>query len=381
MEIDQETGEVKAKGKGSFWISKQAIGVLLNQQATALQIAAYLVIAKHTDEGGKFSTSGIKAIHTATGVSHSVAQKAVDALMQMAVGKGNDLKLIYKADKWQELTAELIPPAPFERVQVRYVVNDYKAKPEDKVWISNELITGYGKFTQPLKKLKLCGDAAARLLLIGYRENDLEQYGGINPQAFHHKYEMSKIAEDLGGYALWHGKASSATGTIDWNITAGYPILNNENRSEASQVFFDALNALDKAGFIYEMVSVMDRAVNNPEAQVIYELDAKSKHGYKPKGEEGLGGQMAVLSNMHGYPVTDSTGRFYGKYAAIVPAGEPYIIGIYRLRFRVSNNKNHGVATAWARIFQGQRDAKMWLSDVLENAESEVLDKAENTVW
>ena len=62
-------------------------------------------------------------------------------------------------------------------------------------------------------------------------------------------------------------------------------------------------------------------------------------------------------------------GRFYGRYAAIVPAGEPHIVGIYRLRFRVSNSKNHGVATAWARIYQGQREAKEWLNDLSEKAE------------
>jgi hypothetical protein len=33
-------------------------------------------------------------------------------------------------DEWSELTKEAIPPAPFERAQVRYVINDFKAKPE-----------------------------------------------------------------------------------------------------------------------------------------------------------------------------------------------------------------------------------------------------------
>lgn len=374
MEIDKDTGEVKhtPKGKGSFWISRQSIEILLDAKATALEIAAYLVMAKHTDEGGMFTTSGIKAIHKATGVSHDVIKRAVDRLSLMVVsGNGKEPALIYKADEWQKLTKTVLPPAPFERAEVRYVVNDYKAKPEDKVWISNELVTGYGKFTQPLKKLKMCGDVAARLLLICYRESNLEQYGGINPRAFHHAYEMTKVNR-LDGYDIWHGVATHTTSYADIMLKVlglkGYSKDADEAEAQ-KKPFWAALEGLDKSGLIYQMVSVMDREAGNPEAQVIYELDAKSKHGYKPAGEEGLGGETARLSNIYGNPVTDSMGRFYGRYAAIVPAGEPHIVGIYRLRFRVSNSKNHGVATAWARIYQGQREAKEWLNDLSEKAE------------
>ncbi len=396
MEIDKETGEVKyaPKGKGSFWISKQAIEILLNAKATALEIAAYLVMAKHTDEGGIFTTSGIKAIHKATGVSHPVILRAVDRLLQMAVSgsvkelkiiykeiykEGKQPKLIYKADDWQKLTNTALPPAPFERAEVRYVLNDYKAKPEDKVWISNELVTGYGKFTQPLKKLKMCGDVAARLLLIGYRESNLEQYGGINPStAFYCKYEMSKVNE-INGYDIWHGvfkyesTANTSVQLMALDIKE-FSFVDSERLAQR-EPFWTALESLDKAGLIYQMVSVMDREAGNNEAQVIYELDAKSKHGYKPAGEEGLGGETARLSNIYGNPVTDSMGRFYGRYAAIVPAGEPHIVGIYRLRFRVSNSKNHGVASAWARIYQGQREAKEWLTNLANKAEKQTTKK------
>jgi hypothetical protein len=379
LEIDKETGEVKyaPKGKGSFWISRQSIEILLDAKATALQIAAYLVMAKHTDEGGMFTTSGIKAIHKATGVSHPVIQRAVDRLSQMTLGAGKEPHLIYKADEWQKRTKTALPPAPFERAEVRYVVNDYKAKPEDKVWISNELVTGYGKFTQPLKKLKMCGDVAARLLLISYRESNLEQYGGINPRAFYYSYEMTKV-NTLDGYDVWHGVTHQTTAYTDlmYKVLGIKNYSKDEEESEAQKkTFWAALDGLDKAGFIYQMVSVMDREAGNSEAQVIYELDAKSKHGYKPAGEEGLGGETARLSNIYGNPVADSMGRFYGRYAAIVPAGEPHIVGIYRLRFRVANSKNHGVATAWARIYQGQREAKEWLNDLSDKAEKAMKPK------
>lgn len=372
-EADKVTGEIKfkPKGKGSFWISREAIGVLLDKKATAMQIVSYLVLAKHTEESGKLSTSGIKAIHKATGVSHMIGEKAVEAL------KGMDMyvkdyrlrpkadKLVYTAEDWGKLTGEVIPPAPFERAAVRYVLNPFNTKPENKVWFSNELITGVGKFTQPLRRLKMCGDVAARLLLIGYRDSNLEQYGGINPSSFHHKYEMSEVKK-LDGYDIWHGKSAGNTGASDWIKATGYQDYKGEDKiSKASEIFFRAIDALDGSGFVYQMVSVMDRESGNDEAQVIYELDAKSKHGYKPKGEEGLAGIIAKLAAALGNPVTDSAGRFYDKYAAIVQSGiQPHIIGIYRLRFRVSNTKNHGVTSAWARIHQGQRETGELLADL-----------------
>lgn len=377
-QVDKATGEIqfKPKGKGSFWISKKAIEVLLDNKATAMQIAAYLVMAKHTEESGKLATSGIKAIHKATGVNHTIGERAMLALMQMKVGTGTANRLVYKPEEWSKLTKEEIIEAPFERAEVRYVLNDFKSKAEDKVWFSNELITGTGKFTQPLKKLKMCGDSAARLLLIGYRENNLEQYGGVKPIAFYKQYEMSKIRNDIEGFDLWHGKAGSDSSSLDWMRAAGVQQALNQLKkgeeydrlfSEGSSEFLRAVKSLDAAGFIYEMVSVLDREEKNDEAQVIYELDAKSKHGYKPKGEEGVAGITARLSAAIGNPVADSMGRFYGKYAAIVPAGiQPHIIGIYRLRFRVSNTKNHGVTGAWARIHQCQREAADWLADFAE---------------
>lgn len=365
-----ESSQSNAKGKGSFWIPKIAIDILIANEATALQISAFLVLAKHTNEGGKFSTAGITAIHRNTGVSHPVAQKAVKSLLEMeSSSKTYERNMIlYLPYDWVDLTDETLPQAAFERAETRYVINDFNAKPEDKVWFSNELVTGIGKFTQPLKKLKMCGDLAARILLLSYQHNDLEQIGGINPKFYHMDYGMKKIS-NLGGYNLWHGQANNQS------THESLAILNlkewkkdEEFNDNELRMLWSSFENLENAGFIYQIVSVLDRKYDDPEAQVIYELDSKNKHGYKVDGEEGVGGEMAKLSTRYGHPVTDSLGRFNGKYAAIVPVGEPHIVGIYRLRFRVSNTKNHGVSAAWSRIHQGQRDVKDWLNTLLANS-------------
>lgn len=230
-------------------------------------------------------------------------------------------------------------------------------------------MTGIGKFTQPLKKLKRCGDVAVRLLLLAYRENNLAQFGGISPSLFYEDYKTSDVYK-RGGYTIWHGNHEQTTAFTDQILLVlGLKEKDQDDQKHADKIkaFWDATKALDTAGFIYQMVSIMDRKPGDCEAQVIYELDAKSKHGYKPNGEQGLGGVTAKLSAHVGYPVTDSTGRFYGKYAAILPTGiQPHIVGIYRLRFRVSNSKNYGVADAWTRIYQGQDEAYEWIVNLAE---------------
>lgn len=389
--VNPETGEITRplpKGKGSFWVARQAIDILLANKATAMDICAYLVMAKHTDQSGQFSTSGLQAIYRAVGVGHAIAERAVQRLSQMQdqrakrVGKGLLKNLVYPAAEWEKITGQEPPHGPTERSKVRWVLNDFGVGPEDHVWISNELVEGIGRFTQPLKRLKRCGDVAARLLLICYRESDLEQFGGVKPSgAFARSYEMYKIQTNIGhGYDIWHGVDKNITG---WhagiNPALGVQKYSSEEAKRVEEVapFWRAIEALDSAGFVYQVVSVMDREAGDPESQVIYELDTKSRHGYKPNGEHGLGGYTAKISHHLGNPVADSQGRLYGRYAVIVPAGiQPHVVGIYRLRFRVANPKNHGVKGAWSRIYSGQKEAREWLIDLAssENIELKMSD-------
>lgn len=362
-----------APGVGSFWISRQAIETLLANNASAVEIGALLVVARYTDETGCFSTAGTQAVFKNIGVGHKIAEDALARLIRYRHGKGQSIanSIISTADEWAKATKRTPPHGPGERSRIRWVLNNFDGNAEDRVWFSNNLVDGIGKFTQPLKRLKRCGDIAARLLLICYQGHDLDQFGGVRPTAaFYWKYEMEKIFSRFphGEYDIWHGDDA---GTWVFN-NASLPALgiakfssNNEEKAEQIAPFWRAVEALDSAGFIYQVVTVLDRNGEDKEAQVIYELDTKSRHGYKPQGEHGLGGETARLSGKLGKSVADSAGRLYGKYAAIIPAGIPvFIVGICRIRFRVANPKNHGVKGAWARIYGGQREAKEWIDDV-----------------
>ncbi len=371
-----EQGALKA-GKGSFWISKKAIELLFANQATAMDVCAYLVLARYTDASGQFSTAGLQAIKKAIGVGQPIAERATSRLRQMMapkarkVGRGVLQCLLYIADDWASKTGLDLPHGPGERSKVRWVLNDFGGDPSDQVWISNELVDGIGRFSQPLKRLKRCGDVAARLLLVCYRETDLEQYGGVRPSgAFAEIYEMSKKWSDKG-YDLWHAEHKNAMAWGAANLLGLKEFSKDENKKrEQIAPLWRAIESLDSCGFIYQVVTAMDADPDNLDAQVIYELDTKSKHGYKPQGEKGVGGQTAAIAGLLCYPVADASGRLYGRYAVVVPAGvSPVVVGIYRVRFRVSNSKNYGVKGAWARIYGSQKEAQEWLSDLVHRVE------------
>ena len=89
-----------------------------------------------------------------------------------------------------------------------------------------------------------------------------------------------------------------------------------------------------------------------------YLLGTQNLFGFKPEGEEGIGGLTARLAGELRLPVATKGAIFNGTYAALEPPGRRFgITSVYRLRFRPSNAKNAGVRDAWARLWGREREA------------------------
>lgn len=373
-EQTKEHGSSRNSGNGSFWIPKQAIDAFTtpSRPATAVDIVTYLVLARYTDETGRFSSAGIQAIVKATGITRKMAEQALTRLQQpwllSITGKKSipTHPLVLTATDWHAKNSEDIPERPTLRSQIRWVLNGIPCDDDDKVWFSNELVDGYGRLQNPLKRLKQCGDIAARILLIMYRENDMEACGGVVPcNSAYKKYDTKMIWRGHKGYDFYTAESGSAWAFNSISLPSicveKFPADESE-KSSILKPFWAALSSLESSGLIYEIVSVMDSSPDNINAQPVYVLHTKAANGYTPKGEEGLAGHVARIMGDLGHSVTDAQGRFYGKFGAIVPAGNPpHVVGIFRLRFRVANPKNYGVKSAWARIYKGQEEAKEWL--------------------
>lgn len=373
-------------GPGSFCIPRAAFNALLDAKATAYEICAYLVLAKFTGECGRYSTASITAVNTYTGANKTkdgpidraiTRLKTIRAKGRAQVSNGRSGKshamieqatdlgpIVVDRDTWHKYTGEILPDGPTERGKVLHVLPDFGESPADRIWFGNNLVSGVGEFDKPLKALKNAGDVAARLLLAMYAANDMETWGGVRPIGagrgpWKHYEPVTGDVGLYGGGRLIRSKDMGEIATIDKNI------------STDDAAYWQALAALKSTGLTYEVVLVLNRNgvaskfasggdyTKIPEdAEPFYELDCRSQHGYKPEGEEGIGGATATTAGDFGHSVALEGGTFDGTYAAIVPTGYGAMIaGIYRLRFRVANSKNAGVKGAWARIHQNNREA------------------------
>ena len=373
-------------GPGSFCIPRAAFNALLDAKATVYEICAYLVLARFTGECGRYSVASITAVNTYTGANKTkdgpidraiTRLKTIRAKGRAQVSNGRSGKshamieqatdlgpIVFDRDTWHKDTGEILPDGPTERGKVLHVLPDFGEPPADRIWFGNNLVSGVGEFDKPLKSLKNAGDVAARLLLAMYAANDMETWGGVRPIGagrgpWKHYEPVTGDVGLYGGGRLIRSKDMGEIATIDKNI------------STDDAAYWQALAALKSTGLAYEVVLVLNRNgvaskfasggdyTKIPEdAEPFYELDCRSQHGYKPEGEEGIGGATAATAGDFGHSVAVEGGRFDGTYAAIVPTGYGAMIaGIYRLRFRVANSKNAGVKGAWARIHQNNREA------------------------
>ena len=383
---DTKTPDSKpSRGPGSFCIPRAALNALLDNQATAYEVCTYLTLARFTDESGRYSTASISAVNRYTGANKTKGGPVDKALERLKTIRAKSVKtdlgpILFDRDGWFQATGELLPDGPHERAKVLHVLPDFEEPPEDRVWFGNNLVSGVGGFAQPLKALKNAGDVAARLLLALYAVNDMETWGGVRPVGAGPgpwvRYEPVDTDTRFSvGARLHRAKRGGEVGPRDmFSRVCPFPAKPSswwKAHDEAGGPVWRALEALQSSGLVYEVVMVLNRNAikakfssgteysNIPEdAEPFYELDCRSKHGYKPDGEEGVGWATAKTAGDFGKPVTLEGGTFDGTYAAFVPDGYPAMIaGIYRLRFRVANPKNAGVKGAWARIHTNNREA------------------------
>lgn len=389
--------DVAQRGAGSFCVPKAALQALIASRATAYEICAYLTLARFTDASSQFSSASVKAVHTATGGNKKTIERAIERLRTIHVrqhlptGAGKKAPTIqdrgpvlYEREAWCETAGQAVPDGPTELGRIRHVLPDFDEPIEERVWFGNNLVSGFGK-SKPLKALKDAGDIAARLLLLLYQANDMEGWGGINPHTGPwRRYEP--VADDVilpGRGRLIRAKDNGRV--ADSNATSVFgqawgndKIAWGDAKDAAGNPCWRALDALESAGLLYQIVMVLNRNAvrdtfssgeaysNIPhDAEPYCELDCRSLHGYKPKGEEGIGGLTARIAGECGYPVTLEGGRFDHTYAAIVPHGfGAMIAGIFRLRFRVSNAKNAGVKDAWSGIRDNNQHAKEFVHQI-----------------
>lgn len=355
------------RGAASFCVPRTALRTLIAREACVYEVIAYLILARFTDETGRYSSASASAIRRYSGSNQAKGgpiDRALDQLLTIAPKGQPKLPILWRREDWLKHHADELPDGPTTRGIIRYVLPDFDEEIEDRVWFGAGLVDGYGGFQYPLRRLKQCGNIASRLLLAQYMGLDIGAWGGVNPHADYALWQSysqaCKPVDLLDGVTLIRWKRQSLVASQSKAIQgAGAQI----------EAYWQAAKALEAAGFLYEVVVLLDRAAveavfksgenyfkPHDDAEPVCELDMRGYHGYKPKGEQGVGGFTAKTAGDLGHGVA-TDGEFNGTYAAfLAPGMTGMIIGIYRLRFRPVNPHNRNVSTSWWRINYGNRE-------------------------
>lgn len=389
----------RPRGARSFCVPRAAIQALLEAEATAYEICAYLTLANYTDETGVYSTASLNAVMKATGSNKTIGgpiHRAIERLKTIHVkdvervsngltGKRHQMvdkvidlgPILFDRESWEVATGEVMPDGPTARGKIMHVLPAFDEPVGNRVWIGSGLVDGIGTFTRPLKTLKDLGDLPARLLLAMYAAVDMPAWGGVRPVSMsgqptgpYRLYDARTVGNVNGGATIIRAQSSGTNSGNCSGLVRGKKYTNDD--------FYRAVDAIESAGFFYPVVMAINRA--NPEkytfpdsggtcdeiprdAEPLYELGIRKIRGIKTDGEEGLGYETwRAAMQLAGDFLQHQDGQYY----VIVRRGQPVIMaGIFRPTFRVANAKNAGVRDTWQRIEQNNHDAREFIQAIL----------------
>ena len=399
------TPRVTTSRPGSFAIPRAAIEALIEAQADAVTIGAYLTLACHTDTSGACSTGGLKAIRENLAINRGRAEKAIHALCTIrgtatapkltapevtpaspsrsqskrtrVPATAPTLPLVSTRDAWLKEQGGELPDGPLARYPVRHILSMFDEPLAQRVWMGSGLVQGDPAIRKPLKALRDCGDVAARLLLAMYAGQDLDRWYGVPPQGFFWHY-YTPTASNHGQFRILCASAPIPVGNhrLFTRIDAGY---NAQKKNHAK--CFEALHALESAGLIYQAVVLLNRnpipatcspgaayGEIAPDAELLCDLGSPSPFGPVSAIEQGLGtayvDTVNQLAKQQGYPDAQGYlqalckgGGRYDAFALILTGHPAMIAGLYRLRFRVTHAKNAFIEDATRRHLDAHADA------------------------
>ncbi|WP_183354063.1 hypothetical protein [Geomonas silvestris] len=388
-----KVGKKLKKGHGSFWIPKKAVELLIkDNNATALHIYTYLIIARHADVSGMFSTVGNSGIVRKLGLNSEQYLRVTKYLMNLSE---NGNKVLYTKDDWQAYAfpvnekiemdnqlnvnnpnykpKKLLPTPPMnkgagKKGYVQWVLNTFNCSRNEQVWFHNDLIEDSDK-QKILKRLLRYKDkdVIARLLLLMYNHNDVS-YGGVRPyQNMYIRYDMRKTGTE-NGIDIYRAKECELCQS-DHFKTAIKEVFKDVVIDDG--LIVSSLKILEGLGLVYKAVVALSSDPNHKDAVVLYDLDVKAGKGellwVKKSRNAGLIDEAVKHA---GFESSSICGKFYDEYTVIAEEGvTPHVAGIFKLKYEVCNSKNLPVKVA--RLGQKEDKALVceWLSLLSGNVE------------
>ena len=190
MSDGADTASKSMKSKSVFCISEGQIRQLVRPNPDAANlISAFMVLACYTDSTGVYSSAGAKAVRMALRIGQQNADRLLSTL--------KDQGMIHDANKLHASKVKDAMPQREGRAAIRWVLKPDKTR---KVWISSQIVRGFGAWRNPLHTLRQCGSDAARILLALYLYEDVVAYGGIDlTAAIYRGYTVSILRDYIQG--------------------------------------------------------------------------------------------------------------------------------------------------------------------------------------
>lgn len=375
---------------GSFWVPRECVEALICCRATAVQIGAYLTIAKQTDRAGRISTSGVKVLRNRLGLGDKQIHAALDFLRRFQVPGLNlaplNSNILYSTQDWNyivdcdtEAYGEERGGFSFltkavaqkgKRIRTSWVINNVGTKRYNGVWFNNALVGNNNEDKRLLAEIidLYNADSIMRLLLLLHHHYDVDM-GGVDPAYIRYDYKPLGDPLTVGNHVLQKFKYESRFAEptkFRQNIHTYILGRDDEFDNDAVSSFLsDALRTLDRLGIVSRVVAVWNKPRVGGESRPLYLLDQKSDYRDIARDKETMLAdhieKVAVKYNMG-----SSSGNhgFYDTYTVITPLGvSPTVVQLYKPTYIVEYRNNLRVRSAQQ---QRERNADIVKSHLLE---------------
>lgn len=349
-------------GAGSFWIPQQALPILLANDASVSQVCAYLVIAAYTDESGEKSTAGLGAIRNRLICRETVAEKYVGDLVKFGLIK--DLR-------------ENKGNRSAKRAEERFQVLTFGEVRERAIWFNRSLVDAPGKGVSPISKLN---DMTPECLYALVWLHSIHDHHWVTVRPPLPTERQTGVFRPYASLEDEHSiKKTHEVQVVDaGELTVHAPQFLLKRFSGASIAL--AIEELKQSLFIYEVVMAYNRPLQNlegfsdevafvdPGSRPLYHVHGGAQNSGLPAEELGLSHLTLALAKQIGikHVLYNENQERHVRFVVVSKRSQQLgVAGVIRLRHRVKNGKNLGVAASWRDLMDSQRENRQWLSDLL----------------
>lgn len=329
--------------KGFFAASISTLHEIIDKDGDAGHLFTYLVLAKHTNGRGanahRISTAGAKAVANRTGITYHKAEVYLEWL---------------RSNGFITKPEEVLSVSKFRAMQPRWILSPLDS---ERAYLPHSLVDGIGKGKNnpPLKRLwdetqngkayrKLMDSRADALLLLVhlYKEQSIQDYGGVNPCLIRRPWnEVEELPELLGSFIEDEVFSVGIMEIERSEYSANSNFINNVFSKvlpeERVQVFWAAFNNLH-SNFIYEVLEVWcGNPLVDEKSELHYPLYILDYHARQT--------EIYCLKETHNLLRNDLDGGNFdlllkeanesGRFRLVkTESGNSCVIGTIRMRYR-----------------------------------------------